>query len=163
MLINASLLKLGANATSNKAGGQLVANIVRKHHRYCKFTTKSQLLFQRKSQPALDKSQLSSFHSTDPRAIFHQLVRGAAAKHANKFKKASHYQSDSHVLTQDVYTETGAIASMPKWYKFGMLKIMLNIIAFICVGSLISKTVVNFLDENDIFKPEDEDNEEDDD
>ena len=71
-------------------------------------------------------------------------------------------QKDDHVL-KEVYMESGAIASMPKWYKFGIMKIILNIIVFICIGSLISKSVVNFLDENDIFKPEDDDNDEDDD
>ena len=53
--------------------------------------------------------------------------------------------------------------SMPKWIRGGLIKITTNIIVFIIVGVLISRTVVNFLDENDIFNPEDEDNDEDDD
>ena len=72
-----------------------------------------------------------------------------------------YYQNESHLI-KDVYTETGAIADIPKWYRLGLVKVVANIVFFIFVGSFISKTAVTILEENDIFKPEDEDDEDDD-
>jgi hypothetical protein len=78
-----------------------------------------------------------------------------------RFNRSPYYQNEPHVL-QSVYTETGALKEMPKWLRFGFLKIAANIVLFVFVGSLISKTCVTFLEENDIFKPEEDDDEDDD-
>jgi hypothetical protein len=78
------------------------------------------------------------------------------------FDKSPYYFNEYHVV-KGVYTETGQIVSIPKWYRFGMLKIILNIILFIAIGMSLSHRAVKILDENDIFKPESEDDDEDDD
>ena len=77
-----------------------------------------------------------------------------------KFKRQ--YQTDYHLLKQ-VYTETGAIEQIPKWYRLGILKVIANIFFFVMLGSMISKVSTKFLEENDIFKPDDEDDDEEDD
>ena len=71
------------------------------------------------------------------------------------------YQTEYHTL-KDVYAESGAISELPKWYKFGMAKIIATIVGFIMIGSMMSKISVKILEENDIFKPEDDDDDEDD-
>ena len=103
--------------------------------------------------------QAGLFHNSATNSVFLKLVQGHGR---NRFNKSSYFQKDHHIL-KEVYLESGAIMSMPKWIRGGLIKITTNIIVFIIVGVLISRTVVNFLDENDIFKPEDEDNDEDDD
>lgn len=78
------------------------------------------------------------------------------------FKRKDYYQDDYHLLTT-VYSETGSMSDIPKWYPLGILKIVANIVFFIFVGSLISKKCVSLLEEYDIFKPEDDEDDEDDD
>jgi hypothetical protein len=77
-----------------------------------------------------------------------------------KFDRKLYYRDEVHEL-RNAFSETGAIAEMPKWYKLGLIKVLATIVTFMLVGSLISKTVVTFLEENDIFKPEDGDDDED--
>jgi len=77
-----------------------------------------------------------------------------------RFNKSAHYFDQIHTVN-NVRTESGAILEMPKWYKLGYLKVITNIIVFILIGSYISKTTVTFLEENDIFKPEDDDEDDD--
>ena len=103
--------------------------------------------------------QKNNFHSTEQREVYYKLIHSSRKL---RFNKSPYYRKDPHEL-KDVYSESGAIMSMPKWYKLGIIKIIANIIAFVCIGVLISKTVVNFLDENDIFKPEEDDDEDDED
>jgi len=103
--------------------------------------------------------QSNHLHSTEPREVYQKIINSSKRY---RFNKSPYYRKDPHEL-KDVYTESGAIMSMPKWYKLGILKIIANIIAFVFIGVLISKTVVNFLDENDIFKPEEDEDEDDED
>jgi hypothetical protein len=98
-----------------------------------------------------------SLHGTPLNNLVSQLVKEATSK---RFNKSAHYFDQIHILN-NVRTETGAYAEMPKWYKLGYLKVITNIIVFIIIGSYISKTTVTFLEENDIFKPEDDDDDDD--
>ena len=95
-------------------------------------------------------------HSTQLNRVISQLGS------FKRFNKRVYYLREPHILNS-VYEESGAIKEMPRWYKFGLIKVIMNIIIFIFVGSLISKSAVTFLEENDIFKPEDDDDDEDDD
>ena len=131
----------------NKIANRLVINFLNE------FKKPSNQLCQ--CQPNL--VNIRGIHCTKINHVFHQLVRGAAVK---RFNRAPYYQNEPHLL-KDVYLESGAIADIPKWYRFGMLKVVANIIAFLFVGSFISKTAVTILEENDIFKPEDDDDDDD--
>ncbi|RNA36409.1 essential MCU mitochondrial-like [Brachionus plicatilis] len=94
---------------------------------------------------------------------FNQIMQQLSRNQSNKpFKRKGHYQDEYHILTT-VYAESGAMSHMPKWYPFGILKIIANIVAFALIGSLISKKCVSLLEEYDIFKPEDDEDDEDDD
>ncbi len=69
----------------------------------------------------------------------------------NKTKFKRQYQTDYHVLKQ-VYTETGAIEQIPKWYRLGVLKVIANIFCFVMLGSMISKVGTKFLPDNQYYQ-----------
>ncbi|XP_048584872.1 uncharacterized protein LOC125567908, partial [Nematostella vectensis] len=54
-------------------------------------------------------------------------------------------------------TETGAVASKPDHVSFGLLKVIVVVIPFIYVGAVISREGAAWLEENDIFTPDDDD------
>lgn len=90
---------------------------------------------------------------------YNQLVQEVSKK--NFFKRKDFYQDEYHILTT-VYSKSGAMNHMPKWYPFGIFKIIATIVTFLFVGSAISKKCVSLLEEYDIFKPEDDEDDEDD-
>jgi hypothetical protein len=104
----------------------------------------------------------SSTVSNYNQAIDSLLSKTGLNSSDNKTKFKRQYRNDYHVLKQ-VYTETGAIEQIPKWYRLGILKVIANIFCFVMLGSMISKVGTKFLEENDIFKPDDDDDGDDDD
>ena len=70
--------------------------------------------------------------------------------------KSQNYLTDSHILNS-VYGETGSINPVPKWYRFGILKVLLCVTSFVLLGSYISQSTAEFLEDNEIFVPEDDD------
>lgn len=78
---------------------------------------------------------------------------------SKKLKRSEHYFNDYHLI-KNVHSETGAIYGVPTWYKFGIVKLLVTFSAFLLVGAQISKSFVRFLEENDIFKPEDDEDDE---
>ena len=93
----------------------------------------------------------------------HQLpAEKLSAKSLGRFDRRPYYVNDYHELNE-VYTASGSLLAMPKWYRFGLAKVIANIVFFIGVGAFISKKAVHFLEENDIFKPEGDDDDDEDD
>jgi len=70
--------------------------------------------------------------------------------------KHAHYQNDAHIVN-NVYASSGAVLPMPKWYKLGLIKVLLAVTASLSLGALISKSFAEFLEDNEIFVPEEED------
>ncbi|KAH8252805.1 hypothetical protein KR032_001910 [Drosophila birchii] len=60
-----------------------------------------------------------------------------------------------------VYFRSGAIRPKPEEMPFGLLAIFCAVIPGLFVGATISKNVANFLEENDLFVPSDDDDDED--
>ncbi|KAH8252317.1 hypothetical protein KR038_005699 [Drosophila bunnanda] len=60
-----------------------------------------------------------------------------------------------------VYYRSGAIRPKPEEMPFGLLAIFCAVIPGLFVGATISKNVANFLEENDLFVPSDDDDDED--
>lgn len=56
---------------------------------------------------------------------------------------------------------TGAIKPLPKVIPFGMMGVFASVIPGLFIGAAISKSVANFLEENDLFVPSDDDDDED--
>jgi len=56
-----------------------------------------------------------------------------------------------------VYKETGAWLDPPERVRFGFLKALLVVITFVYLGGVLSKTGATFLEENEIFIPGDDD------
>jgi hypothetical protein len=105
---------------------------------------------------SLIHQQYQKFHNTKPNAMLKQLIANTG-----RLKPSEHYFKEIHVVNE-VFSESGAIAQVPQWYKFGLAKLFLTFTVFLLVGAQLSKTGTKFLEENDIFKPEEDDDEEDD-
>ena len=56
-----------------------------------------------------------------------------------------------------VYTGTGAILPKPEQIKFPVVKAMAVAFPFLYTGMMLSKNAAAFLEENDIFVPDDDD------
>jgi len=56
-----------------------------------------------------------------------------------------------------VYTETGAVLERPEQVRFGMIKALLVVVPFTCLGAMMSKSGAAVLEENDIFVPQEDD------
>ncbi|KOB71968.1 hypothetical protein OBRU01_12912 [Operophtera brumata] len=58
-------------------------------------------------------------------------------------------------------TTTGAILPEPEKQSFGLIGIVMTIIPGLFVGAVISKSIANFLEENELFVPSDDDDDDD--
>jgi len=56
-----------------------------------------------------------------------------------------------------VYKESGALLERPDQVRFGLIKVLVIVIPLIYLGGTISKSGAAFLEENEIFVPEDDD------
>lgn len=56
---------------------------------------------------------------------------------------------------------TGAFKPMPAVSSFGIFGIVCSVVPGVFIGAAISKSVANFLEENDLFVPSDDDDDED--
>lgn len=56
---------------------------------------------------------------------------------------------------------TGTIAPKPERESFGLIKVCLSVIPGILVGALISRSMANFLEENELFVPSDDEDDDD--
>ena len=52
---------------------------------------------------------------------------------------------------------TGAVLSKPEKTRFGLTKVTFIVVPFLYVGGIISREGAAWLEENDIFSPEDDD------
>lgn len=55
----------------------------------------------------------------------------------------------------------GTFMPMPKVIPFGLIGVLCSVIPGLFIGAAISKSVANFLEENDLFVPSDDDDDED--
>lgn len=59
------------------------------------------------------------------------------------------------------FYKSGAIRPMPRILPFGFFGLICSVIPGLFIGAAISKSVANFLEENDLFVPSDDDDDED--
>lgn len=76
-------------------------------------------------------------------------------------KNSGHYLSDiTHTSVRSrVTTDTGAFLPEPKKTPFGLLRVLLTVLPGLYLGATISKEGAAFLEENDIFVPDEDDDE----
>lgn len=55
------------------------------------------------------------------------------------------------------YTDTGAVNPKPDQISFALVKVMAVVIPFLYCGASLSKSGAAFLEENEIFVPDDDD------
>lgn len=58
-------------------------------------------------------------------------------------------------------THSGALLPEPKKTQFGLIGIVCTVVPGLLIGAAISKTIANFLEENDLFVPSDDDDDDD--
>lgn len=80
-------------------------------------------------------------------------------KLANRLTSATNVEC--HSIRLKTYHRTGAIRPMPKVMSFGLFGVLLSVVPGLFIGAAISKSVANFLEENDLFVPSDDDDDED--
>lgn len=56
-----------------------------------------------------------------------------------------------------VSKQSGAFFPQPKQVPLGLIRVIITVIPGLLVGASISKTIANFLEENDLFVPSDDD------
>ncbi|XP_075168774.1 essential MCU regulator [Haematobia irritans] len=62
---------------------------------------------------------------------------------------------------QSTHFRSGALKPKPEETPFGMVGVLCSVLPGLFIGAAISKSVANFLEENDLFVPEDDDDDED--
>lgn len=58
-------------------------------------------------------------------------------------------------------TSTGALLPEPQKAPFGLMGVVCTVVPGLLIGAAISKTMANFLEENDLFVPSDDDDDDD--
>lgn len=67
----------------------------------------------------------------------------------------------STIVRYKTFYRTGAIKPMPKVLPFGFFGLIGSVVPGLFIGAAISKSVANFLEENELFVPSDDDDDED--
>ncbi|KAL0272192.1 UNVERIFIED_CONTAM: hypothetical protein PYX00_005269 [Menopon gallinae] len=60
-----------------------------------------------------------------------------------------------------VSKKSGALLPKPRTVSFGLIRVAVAVVPGLFIGAGISKTMANFLEENDLFVPSDDDDEDD--
>lgn len=68
-----------------------------------------------------------------------------------------HRQPSSLMRCSSTCTSSGAILSKPEKMRFGLVKVTCVVVPFLYVGGIISREGAAWLEENDIFSPDDDD------
>ncbi|KAM7342086.1 essential MCU regulator [Cochliomyia hominivorax] len=76
-----------------------------------------------------------------------QVVAGRVLSEIQR-RNATHFRS-------------GALKPKPEEMPFGVMGVVCAVVPGLFIGAAISKSVANFLEENDLFVPEDDDDDED--
>ncbi|XP_061391484.1 essential MCU regulator, mitochondrial [Musca vetustissima] len=69
--------------------------------------------------------------------------------------------SETTQRRQSTHFRSGALKPKPEETPFGMVGVLCSVLPGLFIGAAISKSVANFLEENDLFVPEDDDDDED--
>ncbi|RMX49706.1 hypothetical protein pdam_00008580 [Pocillopora damicornis] len=68
-----------------------------------------------------------------------------------------HHHVTSLMRSTSTCSTSGAVLSKPESKRFGLVKVTCVVIPFLYVGGIISREGAAWLEENDIFSPEDDD------
>lgn len=69
--------------------------------------------------------------------------------------------SSIKLVRYKTHYRNGTVLPMPKVIPFGLIGVLCSVIPGLFIGAAISKSVANFLEENDLFVPSDDDDDED--
>lgn len=76
-------------------------------------------------------------------------------------KLCSLFSLNKTVSRTIVSKQSGAFCPQPKQVPLGLIRVVITVIPGLLIGASISKTIANFLEENDLFVPSDDDDDDD--
>lgn len=56
-----------------------------------------------------------------------------------------------------ITSRSGAVLPEPQREPFGLFRVVLGVVVGVMIGATLSKNIANFLEENDLFVPSDDD------
>lgn len=68
-----------------------------------------------------------------------------------------HHHGSSIIRHSSTCTSSGAVLAKPEKTRFGLIKVTCFVVPFLYLGGIISREGAAWLEENDIFSPEDDD------
>lgn len=97
--------------------------------------------------------------STAAAVVIAPALRAAAA--TLLLRRTGSASNQQLCVRRKTHYRTGAIKPMPKVLPFGVVAVFASIIPGLFIGAAVSKSVANFLEENDLFVPSDDDEDDD--
>lgn len=82
-----------------------------------------------------------------PRLSLFQLNRLATIPTGKNFQ----------IIRNKTHYRDGTVLPMPKSIPFGIIGVLCSVVPGLFIGAAISKSVANFLEENDLFVPSEDD------
>lgn len=76
---------------------------------------------------------------------------------STKSFKTINISNDLMTRKMAIATRSGAILPEPKPQPFGIVGVVFGVVLGVLIGATISKNIANFLEENDLFVPSDDD------
>ncbi|XP_044015425.1 essential MCU regulator, mitochondrial [Aphidius gifuensis] len=80
-----------------------------------------------------------------------------SALRASKSLKTVNINNELLSRRMAITTRSGAILPEPRPQPFGIVGVVFGVVFGVLIGATISKNIANFLEENDLFVPSDDD------
>lgn len=90
-----------------------------------------------------------------------QLKNAASVTNVTSLKQLAGRTLSEVQRRNATHFRSGALKPKPEEMPFGMMGVVCAVVPGLFIGAAISKSVANFLEENDLFVPEDDDDDED--
>lgn len=90
-----------------------------------------------------------------------QLKNAASVTNVTTLKQLAGRTLSEVQRRNATHFRSGALKPKPEEMPFGMMGVVCAVVPGLFIGAAISKSVANFLEENDLFVPEDDDDDED--
>lgn len=79
----------------------------------------------------------------------------------NRVAAATASNYNKQIFRFKTHKRNGTVMPMPRVIPFGLVGVLCSVLPGLFIGAAISKHVANFLEENDLFVPSDDDDDED--
>ncbi|XP_053963543.1 essential MCU regulator, mitochondrial isoform X2 [Anastrepha obliqua] len=90
------------------------------------------------------------------------LIRPLSVSH-RAINRSLRIRAKLEYIAKNTHFRSGALKPKPKQTPFGIVFVFCAVLPGLFLGAAISKSVANFLEENDLFVPSEDDDDDDDD